>query len=164
MIFVSFTGEPYAQRLADWFQSSLARLGIEAFVYAGPYPQSPIDVIRPEIQRCNAVIAIITAPSPSVEQELTIACESDKQVYALLSSRSPVPGGFLPQRISWERFDPSDTVGLQDVADRVIERVAEVERSVAGNRVVVGLLLGGALLWLSSRGERNENTRGGELR
>ena len=157
MIFVSFTGEPYAKRLADWFRDTLALYQIKAFVYAGPYPESPINVIRPQILRCNAVIAIITGQSPSVEQELTIACEAGKPVYALLSSRAPLPGGFLAQRISWEPFDPSDTDGLQAVAAHVIKRVARVERSVADERAVWMLALGGALLWLSSRGERDED-------
>ena len=141
-IFVSCSFDPLAKGVADWVQATFVANGIDAYISGQAEAKSLPESIREKIRSCEAMVTIVTDRfSAWVQNEIGIAYDARKPIYALIQEGVPVEG-ILQHITIYRRFNPLNPQTLMQPVNEVVYQIQQTRKQAATAAIVgLGLVL-----------------------
>lgn len=141
-IFVSCSFDPLAKGVADWVQATFVANGIDAYISGQAEAKSLPESIREKIRSCEAMVTIVTDRfSAWVQNEIGIAYDARKPIYALIQEGVPVEG-ILQHITIYRRFNPFNPQTLMQPVNEVVDQIQQTRKQAATAAIVgLGLVL-----------------------
>jgi len=140
-IFVSCSFDPLAKGVADWVQDTFVANGIDAYISGQAEARSLPESIREKIRSCEAMVTIVTDRfSAWVQNEIGIAFDAGKPIYALIQEGVPVEG-ILQHITIYRRFNPVNPQTLMQPVSEVVYQIQQTRKQAAAAAIALGVFL-----------------------